>query len=210
MHSSEGFLCAFLAPLSSRGSTGAQIWWTLNRTKFLPASPSAAASSSSGSMRRNLSAQKSRRARTLFWHSSASGAACCQHDLLLHVIGRRHSFANLLLSRFIYGRNLYLLYWHPERREAKKIGPSWEFVAGFTFSGGILQWFRLELTKVVVPTVLNPELLGQRDETWIRSTSIARDDLCNPSCRSSTGARSTGYRELREAKTGRACGMTKS
>jgi hypothetical protein len=23
---------------------------------------------------------------------------------------------------FIYGRNLYLLYWHPERRAAKNIG----------------------------------------------------------------------------------------
>jgi lipid-A-disaccharide synthase-like uncharacterized protein len=56
----------------------------------------------------------------IFWHLSFWGSLM-NLIYFVHVDRAPLIFANCFLP-FIYGRNLYLLYWHPERRAAKNIG----------------------------------------------------------------------------------------
>jgi lipid-A-disaccharide synthase-like uncharacterized protein len=115
MHSSEGFLAPYLATYVP-WLYWSSIWWTL--LGF------AAGFTFSG--RFVLQWIHSERMKkvvvpTLFWHLSFWGSVM-NLIYLIHVDRAPLIAANCFLP-FLYGRNLYLRYWHPERREAKKIGP---------------------------------------------------------------------------------------
>ena len=115
MHSNpEGFLAPFLAPYVP-WLYWSSIWWTV--LGF------AAGFTFSG--RFILQWFHTERAKkvvvpAIFWHLSFWGSVM-NLVYFVHVDRAPLIFANCFLP-FIYGRNLYLLYWHPERRAAKKIG----------------------------------------------------------------------------------------
>jgi lipid-A-disaccharide synthase-like uncharacterized protein len=115
MHPTEGFLEPYLAPYVP-WLYWSSVWWTL--LGFV------AGFTFSG--RFVLQWIHSERARkivvpALFWHLSFWGSVI-NMIYLLHVDHAPLIAANCFLP-FLYGRNLYIFYWHPERREAKKVGP---------------------------------------------------------------------------------------